>query len=118
MGAFSFMPDPTADAFTPEQFMEQAYDQPFAKTDAFVAAGTSAVLESADLGTNLRNLAVPEGRTNIIEKRAFGRSAAGMLLEPYARKPMNWLLGSFGRETDEQLQARGEQPLTAEQYKA
>lgn len=118
MGAFSFMPDPTADAFTPEQFMEQAYDQPFAKTDAFIAAGTSAVLESADLGTNIRNLAIPEGRINTIEKRALSRNPAGIMLEPYLRKPMNWLLGSFGRETDEQLRARGEEPMTAEQYKA
>lgn len=101
MGAFSFMPDPTADAFTPGQFMEQAVDQPFSRGETFLGSVIGGAEESFGLGTAVRSMEIDQGRRMVTRGAPIGGKGAFQIRTP---------------ETDQEVQSRGDMPLDKQQY--
>ncbi|MGJ4857074.1 hypothetical protein ACN6KF_003058 [Labrys sp. La1] len=110
--AFSFMDGPSGDAYTPQEFLTHAFDQPFSASQSFGAAVTQGALDSFGLGTTIKSQTIDQGRQFVPTDDA-------------SRVPpvnMNDLLTDVSpairQETDPEIKQRGDQPLNQQQYKA
>lgn len=102
----SFMPGPTYDAFTPGEFMQQAFDQPFSASQTFGESVVGGALSSFGLGTALKAGSTDSGR-GFVPLEDQSRQPPTDLSQPQIRQ-----------ETDQEVAARGDQTLNQEQYKS
>ncbi|WP_448953075.1 ADP-ribosyltransferase-containing protein [Labrys neptuniae] len=110
--AFSFMDGPSGDAYTPQEFLTHAFDQPFSVTQSLGASATQGMLDSLGLGTVIKSQTIDQGRQFIPTDDA----------SRVAPENMNDLLTDVSpairQETDTEIQQRGDQALNHQQYKA
>lgn len=125
MGIFSFIPGPTASGYTPNEFMQDAYEQPFSMSSTALSAVAGAAMESPGLGTFLKEGTIDQGRGNTVRDQMLSGGGLppellpfGMAARTFFKGPADYLLGDIGRETDAEIAARGDKALTADEYKA
>lgn len=106
MGLFAFSDGPTGEAYTPQEFLQHALDQPFSVAETGGSSLVQHLQESFGAGTLMRALTTNPGR-NWVPLDNQNREPPAQIGQDTVRP-----------ETDAELIARGEIPLDQDQYKS
>lgn len=105
MSVFAFGAEPQGQPMSYEELVESALNEPLSIGGTLLQAAKGAAVESFGLGTVLRGAQTPGGRSFVGPAPTITNFATGQFTTP------RW-------ETDEEVAARGEKPLSEDEYRA
>ena len=106
MALFSFMDGPTVEAFSPAEFLDNAFNQPFSASQTFGQSVVGGALSSFGLGTAIKAGSIDGGRKFV------------PIDDANREPPVDLGAPQIRPETDAEVTARGDMVLNQDQYKA